>query len=101
MDPVHRQNHHHREIRQHDGQIERIRLVQPAKGGVDQLVPVMRERAARSGGSKKTAFAADVKVCLLPVNLLKMRASQPTKSLIIQAAHFLRKHYLPRAWRPQ
>ncbi len=46
MNSVHRQNHHHQEIRQHDGEIEGVGLVKPAKCGVDQMPPIRVERIA-------------------------------------------------------
>ena len=47
MNSVHRQNYHHQEIRNHDGEIERVGLVEPAKSWIDQMPPIGVERIAR------------------------------------------------------
>ncbi len=47
MDAVGRENHHHQEIRQHDGHIESVRLIEAGEGAVGKPVPVIGQRAGR------------------------------------------------------
>src|SRR3984893_2461032 len=51
MNAIHGKDHHHEEIRKHDGQIERIDLVKAVEGWIDQRVPIRDQGiAALQGG---------------------------------------------------
>ena len=49
MQPVHGQNHQHEEIRHHDGEVERVRLIETAEGGIDQPSKIDCNRVAARG----------------------------------------------------
>ena len=46
VDSVGRQDHQHQKIRNHDGEIERVGLVEAAKRGVRQFAEIVRDRIA-------------------------------------------------------
>ena len=48
MHAVHRQNCHHEEVRQHDGEVESVRLIEAAEGRINQPSKIDRDRVAAS-----------------------------------------------------
>lgn len=45
MQPVSRQDEKHDEIRNHHGQVKRVRVINTAKRSIRQLVPILDNRA--------------------------------------------------------
>ena len=67
------QDHQHDEIRDHDGQVEGVELVEAAEGipaRVGQLGPIVRERALRRGDDHEF-MQANHSVLFPPLNMLK------------------------------
>ena len=77
VNAVHREDRHHEEVRQHDGEIEGVCLVEAAKRRVEQLVPVSREGITGQGDPRRQVVGRHRRYqgCGLQPEILGFRAS--------------------------